>query len=560
MLLVIVMTMEFTQTTIKAAVTGETYISDIRIGSDSSSDAAGIQRAKDSLTNLGYTVIEGNLNDGTGNGCAFVGYKTTTNKDEAITDLKMMNMDGGYELNNYYSLFSQYKSSINDQAKGLGVAIDEFKSNLAKNSKGAKWAYEKLNYLVVSTAGDMPLGDYLLSSDRTTSDYYDIILKCDPTILTYILSQVTVAVADCGSDTWLQRFGNLNASEMRFSDTDYYDRAMMIYPTVKNFATDCVNAFLALDTDMSGMTDEEKTANAQLVTAGNTLNEYEYDGTGIGDILANTALFASDLYPLVYVLTPGQLSMLSMTGMQMLIAGLMNLSDGADEAYASAEAEIADQIQYVKGIDLWTNIVQNVMQDKEIAVTSAAARKMAAQDNIDALAKTDKNMHYADTALKIIQVALPLGLLMMQLSWKFIAASYGVSFALSSVVSSLGTAFCAGMGGVIAGTIFSVGAIVFVVAIAALIAVAIYYIYRAWKSDNVTLSSIPLDMYDYAEVYDTESGGGTKDVYIAYVAALDQNGSAADLNLGKGKKWNALYISYDENAGSPFSPPHRARI
>ena len=66
------------------------YIKEIRI-STSSTEAA----AKQWLTEKGYTVLDVNLNQKTGKDCVYIGYLTTTNPDEAITDIALMQMEGG---------------------------------------------------------------------------------------------------------------------------------------------------------------------------------------------------------------------------------------------------------------------------------------------------------------------------------------------------------------------------------------------------------------------------------------------------------------------------------
>ena len=56
--------------------------------------------AKKVLEDKGYTPVEGNLNDG-GKTYAMMGYKTTDDIRDSITDLAVMNMRGDYSVEEY---------------------------------------------------------------------------------------------------------------------------------------------------------------------------------------------------------------------------------------------------------------------------------------------------------------------------------------------------------------------------------------------------------------------------------------------------------------------------
>lgn len=64
------------------------YVKEMRISWDKKDD----NKAKKRLTDNGYQVVPQDLNAGTGEGCSYLGYKTTTNEKEAITDISMMAM------------------------------------------------------------------------------------------------------------------------------------------------------------------------------------------------------------------------------------------------------------------------------------------------------------------------------------------------------------------------------------------------------------------------------------------------------------------------------------
>ena len=74
--------------TVGAAEKGK-YVSEVYVAYGKNADAA-----KKVLEDKGYTPVEGNLNEG-GKTYAMLGYKTTDDPQQAITDLSVMNMNGG---------------------------------------------------------------------------------------------------------------------------------------------------------------------------------------------------------------------------------------------------------------------------------------------------------------------------------------------------------------------------------------------------------------------------------------------------------------------------------
>ena len=57
--------------------------------------------AKQWLVDNGYQVLDVNLNQKSGGDVVYMGYITTTNPDEAITDMAVMQMEGGYSFADY---------------------------------------------------------------------------------------------------------------------------------------------------------------------------------------------------------------------------------------------------------------------------------------------------------------------------------------------------------------------------------------------------------------------------------------------------------------------------
>lgn len=602
-----------------------TYISEVKVGYSQDNSSAGSVAAKKSLTDEGFTVVDNDLNNGTGKGWSYIGYKTTKDKKEAITDLSIMDMGGGYSMNDYSKTLSKYNASIKEQGAGLLAAAKETKTNYEKGSPAAEMSLKTLNYMIVEGNNSQPLGEYLLSNDRTEEDFYNIVLKCDPKILTFIYSQLSLGVADYDSKaeieaktakgTWFDRLSNMDPNK-EYDDGEYYDKAMVLYPTIQKFATEYAEAVEATsnfkdemipeeklekpietpetpedpsssdtspetkastDTSTPPLTSPETEDNAlkdsittpkseekktiserhlMLRTIYNLLNEKQYNGVGIGDLLTDTDIYATDLYPLLDALTEGQRTVLAATGIESLTTNIMNNTDKAEGAKEDALAQIEKNAEPIKGVDLWWGV--NIeAYDREVGMTSNAIRNSTAKNQLDALTKTDVTRENFDKSLEIVGGIAGAAFAVVTTAWFVMSAFYGATFSFSTIIGTMGGLWTAGIGSSIATGIFGGGVVVLAMAVIALLCIGFYYMITAIIDSinyyNPVYTDIPLEMYDYFEdLPDPENDGALYDKYIKYDAVTDQSGKAADLNTWQGLKWNALYSTKDPDAGNPI--------
>ena len=84
----------------------EHYIRDIKLIYADSVDEAKTQLPED------YSLLENNLNEGTGELGVYVCYSTTKDPEEAITDIKVMHESGGFQR-------TDFKASLNDAIDGV---------------------------------------------------------------------------------------------------------------------------------------------------------------------------------------------------------------------------------------------------------------------------------------------------------------------------------------------------------------------------------------------------------------------------------------------------------
>ena len=189
---------------------GELYISDVRVETDT--DAAA---AKKRLTDAGYTVYDQNLNEGN-SGYSYIGYKTTLNPDEGITKISAMNMNGGYENMTYREVISSQMDGLQSTASLILSACRRMAENYALGKRNAVLAVTVLNAYEID---GVPFGNYLIDSGRTVDELVDIILICDTAVISALYNQLSIGVADdtaSGEDSWMQKLSN--AGPLNFSD------------------------------------------------------------------------------------------------------------------------------------------------------------------------------------------------------------------------------------------------------------------------------------------------------------------------------------------------------
>ena len=149
---------------------GPEYIRELKVGIGSAS----------ALEKDGYTVLKDNngkpidLNTDAGGGYGsegdkevYLGYKTTTDKREALTDLALMNMKGGYSVQEYEALMeTQMKSQIIPFVESFLTTINEYRANynsdIEANRERALYFHDMLNKLTDDDCGGKGLGDLLL--------------------------------------------------------------------------------------------------------------------------------------------------------------------------------------------------------------------------------------------------------------------------------------------------------------------------------------------------------------------------------------------------------------
>ena len=199
--------------TVGAADKGK-YVSEVYVAYGKDADAA-----KKTLSDKGFTPVEGNLNDG-GNTYAMMGYKTTDDIRESITDLAAMNMHGDYSVEEYKNLLKNQKAEIAEFLTEFMTVIKEYRANLKAGKPKAVYVHDVLNNYIDDDT-KMKMGDLLNST--TLQDKVGINESVEaqnpdnlPNLVTILMqgnAQVIKSIetllsmaTDTADNSWLDRF------------------------------------------------------------------------------------------------------------------------------------------------------------------------------------------------------------------------------------------------------------------------------------------------------------------------------------------------------------------
>jgi len=231
----------------EAKVTKPLYISEVKVGMGSTSEEA----AKE-LLEEGFTIINGDdgkyadlnekagsnsvMKEGLKNKIVYIGYKTTDDPKKAITDLAVMNMNGGYSVQDYETLMANHlEGEIKPFVDRFISALEEYRENYKKpdntlNHIRADYYRQMLNKLTDDDTGGKPLGDLLLNEtkyemgDDKYNDLSDAEKKNHADILTILmqgngraiilLETLVTKSTDSADNTWLDRFVKMNTDDL----------------------------------------------------------------------------------------------------------------------------------------------------------------------------------------------------------------------------------------------------------------------------------------------------------------------------------------------------------
>ena len=305
---------------------------------------------------------EGNLNSGASGAFTkdvgvFLCYKTTTDPDDAITDLAVMNEKGNYSASEYEMLLKKQKEAYIDLVKNMKTMIEEYRKNYEKKTPIAVKSHDFLNTYKDDDTGEL-LGDILLNADDDR--LAQLLLQCNGMVV-LTMQEKLAAACDTAKTTWLDRMVKLGSYDRLKAAFSKNMQSSNIEKAMENQYKDKAKTILSNWDDISNRVNKMKQfleenglkdANKQQVNdwlnklkptdkANVSLNEYQvlvgltgykYGDHTLLDFFAKSSSQVEKegieiLYPMAACLTDGQISALSESaGLYQLVVNAMGAS------------------------------------------------------------------------------------------------------------------------------------------------------------------------------------------------------------------------------------------
>ncbi len=574
------------------------YVSEIRLYRCGSDDDAPSD-AKKWFEDNGYISSGMELNPGTSTGeDVYLGYKTTTNKDMAIRDIRILPMDTGYQVYDYKEITDYLVKENYGTAYTLDSASSEFIVNYEAGSPKALEAYEGLNlFYVLDNNKKVKLGDYILSGKTDVSFFAKVVLKASTGTLNAIIGFLNIGIAPylneyddeaeeevttnwaeslSHSQLWADIDSGLSTDDINDLHKKYNDDGKKLFAQLQDFTTCYENAAARYKKDPDSVEDstgmetlEAAVENMDDVTvedndsaylsAFDTLNEYDFnDNMKLGDWLIRMGKQTSDevdliqFYPVLESMSEAQVSISTVGG---FMSAVSNLSENNEsEKFSDTIPEIKAAIkEYNNGdcVSLWDNSDDDI-DDATIAYTSDAIRKQSAMNSIGEKSKFDILSEKIETVMKWINIGL--------------GVAYVATFVAKIVVvgvAKIATAYaCAALGSFCTSALSVIAAIstaCFWVGIVVL-ACSIGWMIGSWigslingKVKDLHHTTKPEFVFDAA---DTADGIIT----VKYNSVLNDDGNVGDINCEEQYRWCIMCTTTDSRIGSPIRADENGNV
>ena len=196
------------------------YIKDFKLYIDEGDIKSYVTENEDSskaqkwFEDKGYTMIEGNLNsEASGmlkkNVAVYLGYSTTTDRKEAVTDIAVMNERGNYSVGEYEKIIKEQKKMYDDMVSDMKAMLEEYRKNVNDGVPTALQSKEFLNgYIDDDTK--TKLGDLLMTiSDEKLGT---ILMQANGQVVMAMQESLSYA-CDTAKTNWLDRMTKLGSYE-----------------------------------------------------------------------------------------------------------------------------------------------------------------------------------------------------------------------------------------------------------------------------------------------------------------------------------------------------------
>ena len=550
------------------AVSTPVYISDIRLGEGSSTQSAlnGLDKY-DILKYEDGSFVDLNQNAGSdddkakGQKVVLLGYKTTKNKDEAITDIALMNMKGGFSVHDYDALMeSNFKEQILPFIENFKTAIEEYRVNYnssnAANKKRALYTHDLLNKLIDDDTGK-PLGDLLLNKTKyelgddaynalsakekkNHADIGTIIMQANGNATLTIENAITRA-ADTGENTWIDRMCEITYDDLidetglspskavkevakKYDDdastllnmwnefTAYLDGYNEAKTTLENYDDDAVTAaFKAYDEMADGISDEEKAETEKAYI--DALEQYNLamlaaENVAIyeklkeikyngGSLLEFFSQQKEEVEEDVTVLYP---IVAALSAGQKAGMEFVSLKELVSMALGDPDKLNTDDINKMDSVSVYDGVDRGIYEKGGVGLTSDAMRKNAAEKPVEDYDSTLQALLYSAIAVGSVMFVSGIGLFAASYKTYRYAAAMDANIIKGSA-QQLQRAFR--INSIVTRLSIAIPLITCVV----FLVLTCVYIHEAEKKYNVKFDAIPRYMVDAKDIVDYNAKG-----------------------------------------------------
>ena len=377
---------------ISASEIEEEYLSDLRlIYANDVTEAR--QILKDSEFE-GYKVLNKNLNQNSGETGVWLAYKITTDIEDAITDIAIMEMDGGFSEGNYQEMIKKSKDYYLEMGEVYLDAIKYWKEAYEAEYYIAESVYRQLNfYNIVSEdvpAEDIPvfegerLGDIFLGKLNKT-DIATIFMQGNTHVLKNIRSLLAMGVSyNEDGKHYLEKVGEAvelyEEDDEIFEEYDNFDDfdglAVLISGSILTFRDmfeELSNYEDELDYEDEELTDLEKKY-AEYKSFADRMRDVKYfDDMSLYDFCLEYEFDEDDLeplYPLVAALNEGQIAMTKVAHYYDVVR--YSMSEYPEEALDEL-ISIQEEVYSIEPFNVYNGVDRSIFYGT-FALTSEAER------------------------------------------------------------------------------------------------------------------------------------------------------------------------------------------
>ena len=568
-LLLIVATLFATLTINVGAAKAEEFISEVALVYEDS-----IEDAKKAIEGTDWKLFEQDLNanadymidDG-----VYLIYKTTTNVEEAITDLRVMDMYGGYSSANYEKQLEASRAAYIAMVQDLRIIADEFKALYEAGDEMAKLAYRQMNYYedVKTTGGtetDMKMGDFFLNLP-TDEKIVQVFMEGNSFVVYNLMALLAIGISGEDNNSLSAKIAENYAIKDTLNHEEYYDAAESLSDAFLEIRAKLLR-YDALkdkyDMEDENVPEEELKFVSEYASLALLLEGIKLGETDLADLIRGGNYEIEDLYPIVASFSNGQKLLIDIGQLENVLKynvpskPIEELNAALDEI----EKEMKDEDGNIDTIDVYMGVDRSIFKGT-FAMTNAAERQQALTGktwDMDSVKEEAKGFYIASGVLGVVDLALTGAAVGIPIRAMVLAKTAIALKATRDTVAIEGylIASCNYTAAKHASKVYAakylpaakplaITAFALAVVIAGIVGISTWYNYY-----NPEYTEIPNVLVDVKE---TDLG----DKYIKYTAAkVFEDGKLseknADFNAYEGKEWNALYYTKDANAGNCLTP------